>query len=282
LPPAALIRLLTPHPMPALVLDSVSKTFFPRFGLLDRSRSRPGPVHAVRNVSLTLERGEILVLLGPNGSGKSTLLKLVATMLLPDAGRIEVDGIDAVRHAQQVVRKIALAVTSERSFFPRLTARENLEFYATLDEVPAAQRPRRVEEVLETTGLASAAGHLVQGYSAGMYRRLGIARALLKNPALLLLDEPSSSLDPETTEAFWAWVRQTARTSTAIVLATHNFEEAVTVGSRVAMFRQGELAACHEIGSSLSVEELRCTYHRNVQTAGDPDKLWKVHSAASL
>ena len=73
--------------MPALVLDSVSKTYFPRLGLLDRWRSRPGPVHAVRNVSLTLERGEVLVLLGPNGSGKSTLLKLVATMLLPDAHR---------------------------------------------------------------------------------------------------------------------------------------------------------------------------------------------------
>ena len=267
--------------MPALVLDSVSKTFLPRFGLLDRSRSRPGPVHAVRNVSLTLERGEVLVLLGPNGSGKSTLLKLVATMLVPDAGVIEVDGIDAVRHAQQVVRKVALAVTAERSFFPRLTARENLDFYATLDEVPAARRPHRVEEVLETTGLASAAGSLVQSFSAGMYRRLGIARALLKNPGLLLLDEPSSSLDPETTEAFWAWVRQSARTGTAIVLATHNFEEAVAVGSRVAVLRQGELAACNEIGSLISVEELRRTYHQNV-TAGDPDKLWKVHSAASL
>lgn len=279
MPPAALIRPLVPHSMPALVLDSVSKTFFPRFGLLDRSRSRPGPVHAVRNVSLTLERNKILVLLGPNGSGKSTLLKLVATMLLPDSGRIEVDGIDAVRHAPHVVRKIALAVTSERSFFPRLTARENLDFYATLDEVPAALRPRRVEEVLETTGLASSAGHLVQGYSAGMYRRLGIARALLKNPALLLLDEPSSSLDPGTTEAFWTWVRQTARAGTAIVMATHNFEEAVTVGSRVAMFRQGELAACHEFDSRISVEELRRTYHRNLQTAGDPGMLWKVNSA---
>jgi ABC-2 type transport system ATP-binding protein len=268
--------------MPALVLESVSKTFLPRLGLFDRSRSRPGPVHAVRNVSLTMERGEVLVLLGPNGSGKSTLLKLVATMLLPDAGRIEVDGIDAVRHAQQVVRKIALAVTSERSFFPRLTARENLDFYATLDEVPAALRPRRVEEVLETTGLGSAAGRLVQSYSAGMYRRLGIARALLKNPALLLLDEPSSSLDPETAEAFWAWVRQSARTGTAIVLATHNFEEAVVVGSRVAVLRQGELAACHEIGSSISVEELRRTYHQNAQTAGDPGMLWKVQSAASV
>jgi ABC-2 type transport system ATP-binding protein len=268
--------------MPALVLKSVSKTFFPRLGLLDRSRSRPGPVHAVRNVSLTLERGEVLVLLGPNGSGKSTLLKLVATMLLPDAGRIEVDGTDAVRHAQQVVRKIALAVTSERSFFPRLTGRENLDFYATLDEVPAALRLRRVEEVLETAGLASAAGRLVQSFSAGMYQRLGIARALLKHPGLLLLDEPSSSLDPETAEAFWAWVRQSARTGTAIVLATHNFEEAVAVGSRVAVLRQGELAACHEIGSSVSVEELRGNYHQSVRTAGDPGLLWKVDSAASV
>ena len=133
--------------MSILVLDSVSKSFFPRLGLFDFRRPQAA-IQAVRQVSLTADRGEVLALLGPNGSGKSTLLKLIATMLLPDSGGVQVDGADAVRHPERVVRKVALAVTSQRSFFPRLTARENLDFYATLDEVLASMRAGRVSEVL--------------------------------------------------------------------------------------------------------------------------------------
>jgi ABC-2 type transport system ATP-binding protein len=269
--------------MQALVLESVSKAFYPRPGLFDRrwGRSKPATIHAVRQVSLTVPRGDVLVLLGPNGSGKSTLLKLIATMLLPDEGRVEIEGTDAVRHPERAVSKVALAITAERSFFPRLTARENLEFYATLDEVPAAVRSRRVEEVLETTGIASVAERLVQSFSAGMYQRLGIARALLKRPALLLLDEPSNSLDPETAADFWAWVRESARAGTTAVLATHNFEEAVNVGTRVAVLRQGVVAGSHEIDSNTNVEELRRYYHLHTQQAAGFAALpWKAHAAS--
>jgi ABC-2 type transport system ATP-binding protein len=268
--------------MPALVLDSVSKTFIPRLGLFDRARSRPAPIQAVRNISLTLERGEILVLLGPNGSGKSTLLKLVATMLLPDEGRIEIEGNDAVRHPEQTVREVALAVTSERSFFPRLTARENMDFYAVLDEVPAALRSHRVDKVLEITGLTGVAGRMVQSFSAGMYQRLGISRALLKSPALLLLDEPSNSLDPDTASSFWSWVRESARAGITVVLATHSFEEAVNVGGQIAVLRQGELVGLHAIDSQTSVEDLRRYYHQHVSPPGVAAALpWKAHSVAS-
>lgn len=267
--------------MPALVLDSVSKTFFPRVGLFDRARSRPAPIQAVRNVSLNLERGEVLVLLGPNGSGKSTLLKLVATMLLPDEGRVEIEGNDVVRHPEQTVGKVALAVTSERSFFPRLTARENLDFYAVLDEIPAALCSRRVDEVLEITGLAGVARRLVQSFSAGMYQRLGISRALLKSPALLLLDEPSNSLDPDTASAFWSWVRESARAGTTVVLATHSFEEAVNVGDQVAVMRQGQLAVLHDIDSHTSVEQMRRYYHQHIEPADHSAALpWKAHAAS--
>ncbi|MBZ5628070.1 MAG: ABC transporter ATP-binding protein [Acidobacteriia bacterium] len=267
--------------MNALVLDSVSKSFYPRLGLF-AWRRKPAAIRAVRQVSLAVERGDILVLLGPNGSGKSTLLKLVATMLLPDEGRVEVDGVDAVRHPEQVVRKVALAVTNERSFFPRLTARENLDFFATLEEVPAAKRACRVDEVLEISGLTSVSRRLVQSFSAGMYQRLGISRALLKNPALLLLDEPSNSLDPETASAFWTWVKQSARAGTTIALATHSFEEAASVARRVAVLRQGELAAWHAIDTGTSVEELRRCYHQDVRTADDATAMpWKVNRAAS-
>lgn len=270
--------------MKAIVLESVSKAFRPRLGLFDYGRgpSQRAAIHAVRQVSLTVERGNVLVLLGPNGSGKSTLLKLIATMLLPDEGRVEIEGVDAVRHPEQAVRNVALAVTSERSFFPRLTARENLDFHAVLDEVPAALRARRVDEVLEITGLAGVAGRLVQSFSAGMYQRLGISRALLKSPALLLLDEPSNSLDPDTASAFWSWVRESASAGITVVLATHSFEEAVNVGRQIAVLRQGELVGLHAIDSQTSVEDLRRYYHQHVSTPGVAAALpWKAHSVAS-
>jgi ABC-2 type transport system ATP-binding protein len=267
--------------MHALLLNSVSKTFIPRLGLLDRARSRPAPIQAVRKVSLTLDRGEVLVLLGPNGSGKSTLLKLIATMLLPNEGRVEIEGNDAVRHPEQTVRKVALAVTSERSFFPRLTARENLDFHAVLDEVPAALRVRRVDEVLDITGLTGVARRLVQSFSAGMYQRLGISRALLKSPAILLLDEPSNSLDPDTASAFWSWVRESAGAGITVVLATHSFEEAVNVGRQIAVLRQGELVGLHAIDSHTSVEDLRRYYHQHIEPADRSAALpWKAHAAS--
>ena len=269
--------------MKAIVLESVSKTFRPRLGLFDYGQgpSQRVAIHAVRQVSLTVERGNVLVLLGPNGSGKSTLLRLIATMLLPDEGRIEIEGEDAVRHPEQAVRKVALAVTSERSFFPRLTARENLDFHAVLDEVPAGVRAGRVDEVLEITGLTGVARRLVQSFSAGMYQRLGISRALLKRPTLLLLDEPSNSLDPDTACAFWSWIGEAASAGITVVLATHSFEEAVNAGRQIAVLRQGELVGLHAIDSRTSVEDLRRYYHQQVSTPGiAADLPWKAHGAA--
>jgi len=133
---------------------------------------------------------------------------------------VRVGGFDPRRDAGEVRRQVGIAVAAERSFFPRLSARENLEFFAALDEVPRAERTQRIEEVLRDTGLEEKADTLVMKFSSGMYQRLGIARALVKRPSVLLLDEPTRSLDAATTAHFWTTIRALALQQTTILLAT--------------------------------------------------------------
>ena len=183
-----------------------------------------------------------MVLLGPNGSGKTTTLKLISTTLLPDAGRVLIAGYDTRTQAREVRRRVGFAVATERSFFPRLTARENLDFFAALDDVPRRQRPARISEVLEAIGLQDAASKMVMEFSSGMYQRLGVARALMKRPPVLLLDEPTRSLDPGSADKFWDLLRQLASRGTSIILTTHNFQEAAAAGDWVAVLHRGKMS----------------------------------------
>jgi ABC-2 type transport system ATP-binding protein len=198
--------------MDRIVFESVRKIFRHRPALFNwLGRERGGETVALKGVSFSAARAEVLVLLGPNGSGKTTALKLISTMLLPDAGSVRVGGFDARRNAGEVRRQVGIAIAAERSFFPRLSARENLDFFAALDEVPRAERANRIQQVLHDTGLEEQADTLVMKFSSGMYQRLGIARALVKRPSVLLLDEPTRSLDAATTAHFWATISGLAR-----------------------------------------------------------------------
>lgn len=252
--------------MDSIVLESVSKVFRHRPALFNwLGRERRGETRALDDVSLRIAHGSVMVLLGPNGSGKTTTLKLVSTMLLPDAGRITVQGLDTVREPGEVRRRVGFAVATERSFFPRLSARENLDFFAALDDVPRKLRPRRLETCLQRTGLEEAADTLVMKFSSGMYQRLGIARALIKEPSILLLDEPTRSLDPGSAAHFWTLVRGLAGQGTSVLLATHSFNEAVAAGDMVAVLLHGRLAGCRKVAGS-NAEELRAFYF---QTTGE-------------
>ena len=252
--------------MDAVIFDAVTKVFRERRGFLAWPRGNGANLKtALRDVTLSIPAGKVLVLLGPNGSGKTTLLKLVSTMLLPDSGRILVQGADTLRQSDRARRHMGIAVASERSFFPRLSARENLEFFATLDDVPRNIRRDRIERVLQTAGLSDAADKQVMTFSSGMYQRLGTARALLKNPSVLLLDEPTRSLDPGGTWRLWQLLRRTIETGTTILLATHNFEEAATIGQHVVVLRQGEVAAERRVGHQTSIEDLRSFYFREIE-----------------
>src|SRR5438477_2952025 len=186
--------------MSRIILESVHKKF--RIGFVSW-RNSAAETHALRGISLEIATGEVFGLLGPNGSGKSTTLKLVSTVLLPDSGRVLIGGADTRARAQAVRRQVGFALASERSFFPRLTARENLEFFAALEDVPGHEVSTRVDSVLASVGLVDAADKQVMKLSSGMYQRLGIARALIKIPSVLLLDEPTRSLDAAAANRLW-------------------------------------------------------------------------------
>ncbi len=257
-------------PMDAVAFESVSKTFRHRpawFNFMGRERG--GQTDALQDVTLSVPAGSVLVLLGPNGSGKTTALKLIATVLLPDSGRVLVHGFDTLRESGEVRKRVGFAVASERSFFPRLSARENLDFFATLDDVPRKARPDWIEKVLDQTGLSDSADTLVMKFSTGMYQRLGLARALIKNPSILLLDEPTRSLDPGSTAHFWGLVRSLTERRTTVLLATHDFNEAVAVGDRLAVLDHGRIAGQRQVSGTTSVEQLRAFYF---DLAGELDK----------
>src|SRR5216684_3285417 len=244
--------------MDQIVFESVRKIFRHRPALFNwLGRERGGETIALKDVSFSVACAEVLVLLGPNGSGKTTTLKLISTILLPDAGSVRVGGFDARRDADDVRRQVGIAVA------------ENLDFFAALDEVPCSERAHRIKEVLHDTGLEEQADTLVMKFSSGMYQRLGIARALVKRPSVLLLDEPTRSLDAATTAHFWATIRALARQQTTVLLATHNFAEAAAVADRLLLLHRGELLADRAVGDSESADALRAFYFR---TTGEIDE----------
>ena len=232
--------------MTTVTLDFVTKIFRQR-ALFTRSIKEE--VHALRNVSFQVGGGEILGLLGPNGSGKSTTLKLVSTLLLPDSGRVTVAGFETRSHGQAVRRRVGVALASERSFFPRMTARENLRFFSALEDMSRRECCERTERALFEVGLMEAAEKQVMKFSSGMHQRLAIARALLKRPSVLLLDEPSRSLDAAAAGRLWHLIRKLSESGISILLATHNFAEAAEVCDRFAILQKGSLLAVSRIAN---------------------------------
>lgn len=212
---------------------------------------------ALAGVSLSVAAGEAFGLLGQNGAGKTTLIRILTTALLPSGGAARVAGLDVVTEARAVRRRIGVITGEERSFYWRLTGRENLEFFATIGEVPARSRRTRITELLERVGLSADADRPVRTYSSGMRQRLGIARGLLTAPDVLFMDEPTRSLDPISARDVRALVREhvLGDPSRAVILATHSMAEAETLCGRVAFIRRGALVAAGPL------RELRATIH---------------------
>jgi ABC-2 type transport system ATP-binding protein len=215
--------------MAILELDALTRTF--------------SSVVAVKELSLSVGRGEILALLGPNGAGKSTTIKMLTTLLKPSSGTARVDGIDIVRRPA-AVRRIIGYVPQMLSADGTLSGRENLQVFASLYDIPRRERAGRVEEALAFMGLADAAERPVRQYSGGMIRRLEIAQSMLHNPSVLFLDEPTVGLDPSARRAVWEHVVELRdRIDATIILTTHQMEEADTLCDRVAIMHQGSLVA---------------------------------------
>jgi len=198
-------------------------------------------------VDLVVDAGEAVALLGPNGAGKTTLLRVLALLLRPNAGRLALFGVDAAAAPPALRHRIGY-VGHESFCYPDLTGRENLAFYADLFSVPDARA--RVEELLAWAGLEAAARRPVRVYSRGMGQRLALARALLHDPDLLLLDEPFSGLDAEAVAALQARLAELRAAGHALVLTTHDVERAVPVATRLAILHRGRIAWAHDGGGA--------------------------------
>jgi len=199
-----------------------------------------GEVQALDGLSLAVPAGSVLGLLGPNGSGKTTTVSILATSLRPDPGRAAVGGLDVVTEAARVRRVIGLA-GQFAAVDPNLTGRENLRLIGRLSRMSRGQARARADELLDRFGLSAAAGRLVRGYSGGMRRRLDVAAALLHQPAVLFLDEPTTGLDPESRFALWDSVRDLARSGTTVLLTTQYLEEADALAGQVAIISAGRV-----------------------------------------
>jgi ABC-2 type transport system ATP-binding protein len=240
---------------PAIDISGIEKTFVKRRTiqeLMAHPFRRAERIHALRGIDLDVREGEILGLLGPNGAGKTTLLKILSCLVLPDKGTARVRGIDTYRE-NQVKPLIGLITADERSFYWRLTARENLQFFARLFHVPGRRIASRVTELLKLVDMTEAADRPFSGYSSGMKQRIAIARALLHDPPILFMDEPTRSLDPAAAMALRKFVLEQlrARDGKTILLATHNLQEAEVLSDRVAILVRGKV---REIGP---VDEVR-------------------------
>jgi ABC-2 type transport system ATP-binding protein len=217
--------------------------------LFHRAEERP----ALKNVSLTMNAGECYGLLGLNGAGKTTLLKIISTLLIPDSGSVSVLGYDVAKQAADVRRRIGICSSDERSFYMRLTAWDNMKFFGKLQGLGGKALHRRVLELAEWLGLSGRLDLTVRSYSTGMKQRLALMRAMLADPPVLLLDEPTKALDPIAAVEFREMVRDrlVVAEGKTVLLATNQLDEAWSVCDRMAILHDKRVSA---EGTPLEIE----------------------------
>jgi ABC-2 type transport system ATP-binding protein len=216
---------------------------------------------AVDNISLQVEQGELFGILGQNGAGKTTLIKMLCTSLLPSSGSASIAGYDIVRDARRVRAVIGVISGEERSFYWRLTGRQNLEFFAALYHVPRSTAKHQIDKLLHHVGLTDAADRPFQTYSTGMRQKLAIARGLLTEPQVLFMDEPTRSLDPISAQAIRSFVADyiIGELGRTVILATHSMSEAEELCNRIALIRAGCVVA------EGSIDQLRQVLHYGIR-----------------
>lgn len=221
---------------------------------------------AVDAVTLQIRAGEVFGLLGPNGAGKTTLVKMLCTLVLPSAGRALIDGKDVVAEAAAVRQRVGLIDCQERSFFWRLTGRQNLQFFAAVHNLHGAAANRRIADLLDIVGLGDHADRQFMHYSSGMRQKLAIARGLLAMPPIVFMDEPTRSLDPLVASDLRAFIRETLvqQLKRTVVLVTHRLEEAEELCRRVAIMHRGQIVACGPVTDIKQRMAARQQYHLRV------------------
>ncbi len=218
-----------------------------------------GPVTAVEDLNLSVRQGEVFGLLGPNGAGKTTTTLMLLGLTEPTAGQALIQGFDCTRQPIQV-KKLVGYLPDNVGFYGDLTGRENLRFTGQLCGLPAALCEERAQQLLERVGMAQAAERKVSAYSRGMRQRLGIADVLMKDPSVIIMDEPTLGLDPEGTRELIALIRQlSTQDGRTILISSHQLYQVQQICDRVGIFVQGRLIACgpiQELGRQLENEGL--------------------------
>ncbi len=233
---------------PAVDVSNLRKEFVRKDRHRGRRRKRRVP--ALVDVSLRIERGECVAILGQNGSGKSTLVRLLSTLLLGDGGTVRVFGYDVFSEARPV-RRLINRVSFEASFFKKMSSVENLSYAARFYGIPASETRTRIPMILERVGFPSARrNESMENLSRGMQQKVALARALLTSPVLLLLDEPTTGLDPRSKLEVQDFIRELRTTHDAtILLCTHDLAEAEALADRVGILDRGELLALEPVAA---------------------------------
>ncbi|MHB0999701.1 MAG: ATP-binding cassette domain-containing protein [Armatimonadota bacterium] len=272
----------------AIEICSISKRFVPKKGLAGFFAYSPvkEPVTAVDNVNLIVPKGELFGLLGSNGAGKTTLIKMLCTLILPTSGTAIINGYDIVRQDHLVRQSIGLVGSEERSFYWRLTARQNLEFFCSLHGLSGESMRDRINDVLDLMDLQDYADRMFQTFSSGMKQKLCIARGLLTDPAILFLDEPTRSVDPMAAESIRSFIRETLvkKQGRTVILTTHRLEEAAQVCDRIAIMHKGRIKACGTLSELRSILKSPCVYRLKVQGFNDliADKIRRIYGVDSV
>ncbi|HUK27649.1 MAG TPA: ABC transporter ATP-binding protein [Candidatus Acidoferrales bacterium] len=225
--------------MDPVQVNQLTKAFETKEGrFLRRSSKR---VVAVDGISFNVPKGEIFGLLGPNGAGKTTTIKMLCTLVSPTTGDAYINGFSIAKNEQKVRENLGVMLTGERTLYWKLTGQENLEYFAALYHLDPSFTKKRIKELLALVGLDEREGTLVENYSTGMRIRLSFVKALLNDAPVLLFDEPTASLDPQSSRLIRDLIRDLKQQGHAIILTTHNMEEADLLSDRVAIIDHGKI-----------------------------------------
>lgn len=217
-----------------------------------------GPLHALRSIDLSVDSGECLAVIGPNGAGKTTLIRVLATIVRPTKGHAMLAGFDLSRDDIEVRRQIGV-IGHQPLLYQNLTAYENLKFYARMYEVTNLEK--RIDEVTDQIGLADRLHRQVSTLSRGMQQRFSIARALLHDPAILLLDEPETGLDHNATNLLKDLLKNMIGENHTVLMTSHNLQWCLQLANRVVILNRGKIA-CQESTQHLSLAELQERYNQ--------------------
>ncbi len=201
---------------------------------------------AVDQVSLAVKSGEVLALLGPNGAGKTTTLRMLTSVLRPTTGWARVAGYDVVTQSAQVRASVGI-LTEQHGLYGRMTALEYLDFFGQIYHMQASSRQKRTDELLEQFGLGGERKRKIGEYSKGMRQKLALARALFHNPPVLLMDEPTSAMDPESARLVRDAIHGLKDANRAIIICTHNLAEAEELAEKIAIIQRGRIIICGRV-----------------------------------